>query len=236
MKRLLFLMMLFALPAFGQGSRVGDDRPILSVQTPNGPIYSVANATINICNSPANGVPCTNKTPTYTDITLSTQCPTSTQVVLAGTTNCVGTSDQYGNWGAWLPTGTYTYTITVPNGNSIGPYTLTVSSGGSGSLIPSNNTWTGINNFTNSLQIGGNTVAATSGLFTVGDCVNVGSTNPLIFTDAGLCGGGGGSGTVVASPQYQLFLPTEQRKLSDRERAATSRPTQRSIIYRFLEI
>ena len=167
----MLLGILFALPAFGQGSRVGDDRPVQSVQTPGGPIFSVPNATINICNNPANGVPCTNKANTYTDITLATQCPTSTQVVLAGTSNCVGTSDQYGNWGAWVPSGTYSYTITIPNGNSIGPFILTASSGSGSSILPTNNTFTGTNNFTNGIFISGNIVAATTGSFTIGDCV-----------------------------------------------------------------
>ena len=164
MKKLLLLLgiLCIALPAYSQGSRVGDDRPVQSVQTPAGPIFSVPNATINICNNPANGVPCTNKANTYTDITLATQCPTSTQVVLAGTSNCVGTSDQYGNWGAWVPSGTYSYTITIPNGNSIGPFILTASSGSGSSILPTNNTFTGTNNFTNGIFISGNIVAATT--------------------------------------------------------------------------
>ena len=206
MKRLLFLMLLFALPAFGQGVRFGEQQPVTSVQTSGGVLYSVPNATINWCNFPANGVPCTNKATTYSGITLATPCSTSTQVTLTGSSNCVATTDPYGNWGVWVAAGTYTFTITIPNGNSIGPFTVTLSSGGGTNILPLSNTFTGTtNNFVNILQVGGNNVAGTSGVFTIGDCISVLSTAPLVFQDAGTCGGGGGSGTVVSSPRYQIF-------------------------------
>ena len=207
MKRLLILLgILFALPAFGQGVRFGDQQPVTSVQTSGGPLYSVPNATINWCNFPANGVPCTNKATTYTSIALATPCSTSTQVTLSASSSCVATTDPYGNWGVWVAAGTYTFTITIPNGNSIGPFTVTLSSGGGTNILPLSNTFTGpTNNFVNILQVGGNNVAGTSGSFTIGDCISVLSTAPLVFQDAGTCGGGGGSGTVVSSPRYQIF-------------------------------
>ena len=130
---LLGILFLSVLPAYGQtGTRFGDGNPVLSAQIPGGPVSVVSNAVINFCNSPNIGVPCVNKATTYTDITLATPCSTSTQIVLAGTSNCVGTTDGFGNWGVWVPAGTYTYTIQLPGGASIGPYTVTLASGGGG--------------------------------------------------------------------------------------------------------
>ena len=174
------MLLLFSVPTFGQGIRFGDQQPVQSVQTPGGPIYSVPNATINFCNSPANGVPCTNKVTTYTDITLTTACPTSTQVVLSGTNSCVATTDQYGNWGVWISPGVYTFTVQVASGAAIGPYTVTISGGG-GSILPTVNNWLALNNFTAGATIFGLPIAGFSGTFTIGDCPIVSSTNPLQF-------------------------------------------------------
>jgi hypothetical protein len=60
-----------------------------------------------------------------------TQCNTSTQVVRAGTTSCVATTDAFGNWGVWALAGQYEYTITI-NGTSSGPYPVTIGGTGSG--------------------------------------------------------------------------------------------------------
>lgn len=133
MKKLLIFLLIF-VPSlcFGQGQRYGDNSPVTRVYTPSGPIFSSANATINFCTSPANAVPCTNKATTYTSITLGTSCPSNQQIVLAGTTNCVATTDQYGNWGVWVAAGTYAFTITLATGQSIGPFTVTMTAGGGG--------------------------------------------------------------------------------------------------------
>jgi len=136
MKKWLFLFALWcALPILANaqsGVRYGEAAPIISGQTPGGPLSSVPNASISWCNSPANAVPCTNKATTYTDITLTTSCPTSTQVVLIGSTSCVAKTDSYGNWGVWVAAGTYTYTVTLSSGATEGPYTVTLASGGGG--------------------------------------------------------------------------------------------------------
>ena len=124
----------------------------------------------------------------------ATPCPSSTQVVLATTSNCVATTDQYGNWGVWVSPGTYTFTITIPNGNSIGPYTVTLSGGGSGTnILPLNNTFTGTNNFVGGLTINSFAAVAASGFSTIGDCATIFSISPPIVTDGGTCGGAGGS-------------------------------------------
>lgn len=139
MKRLalLALLMCVAIPAFGQGIRFGDGVPVISGQVPAGPIYTVPNAGISFCNSPAVNVPCTNRATTYTDATDTSACPTNQQITLVGSNSCVGTTDSFGNWGVWVPAGTYTYTIQLPTGGSLGPYTITVGgSGGGGGGTP----------------------------------------------------------------------------------------------------
>ena len=213
MKRLLLLLgiLCIALPAFGQAVRFGDQQSVTSIQTSGGPIYSVPNATINWCNFPANGAPCTNKALTYTDITLTTPCSTATQVTLSGSSSCVATTDPYGNWGVWVQAGTYTFTITIPNGNTIGPYTVTLSGGGSGgNILPTNNVFTGTNNFNGGLSIYGIPGVTYSGSLppVVGDCAVFSSTSiaPIQVTDSGVCPGGGGSSGITASPQYELFM------------------------------
>lgn len=127
MRYLWLLLILVAVPAFGQGARIGDNFPITLATTPGGPISAAMNAVVAVCTYPANAVPCTNKATTYTDITLGTSCSTNTQLVLAGTNSCVGTSDGYGNWGAWVSPAVYSLTITLSSGVNLGPYTITVS-------------------------------------------------------------------------------------------------------------
>jgi hypothetical protein len=137
MKKLLWIipiLFLFSFQTQAQGQRYGDSSPVLSSPTPGGPIYSVANAGISFCSHPANAVPCTNKVTTYTDITLTTPCSTSTQLTLIGSSTCVGKADGYGNWGVNVPTGTYDYTVQLASGGYIGPYVVTVTSGGGGGV------------------------------------------------------------------------------------------------------
>lgn len=214
MKRLALLTVLFFLgvvPAFGQiGVRFGDGTPVISGQVSGGPIFTVPLAGIRFCNSPAVNVPCTNLAITYTDATLTNACPSSTQIVLAATNNCVGTTDLFGNWGVWVQPGTYTYTIQLPKGGSIGPYTVTVGGGAGTNILPLANTFTNVNNFTGGFNINGLPGVAGNGTFTIGDCVNVFSLVPLQVSDTGsACGSGGGGGSVIASPQFQIpYYPT----------------------------
>lgn len=65
---------------------------------------------------------------TYTDSTAGTSCPSQRPVVLAGTTACRSTVDNQGAFGFWVTSGTFTYTITLPNGGgTYGPYPVTIS-------------------------------------------------------------------------------------------------------------
>lgn len=107
----------FEAPPVQQVANVGGNANVVTIPT---------QATINFCTFPANGVPCTNKATTYTASNLQTSCATSTQIVLAGTTNCVGFPDVRGNWGVWVPSGQYSYTLSV-NGANFGPYGISLS-------------------------------------------------------------------------------------------------------------
>jgi hypothetical protein len=153
MKRLLIFALLF-LPAalHAQGYRV-EPSPITqrnSVAGQNNVVVVPAPIYISFCSAPANAVPCTNKATTYTDSTLGTACPTSTQVVLDGTNACVATPDTQGNWGVWVPAGQYTYTASIGAIN-FGPFFVTagsvsatgISGAVSGNLIKANSATTG---------------------------------------------------------------------------------------------
>jgi hypothetical protein len=145
MKRLLFLLVLLSALGFAQtsnpGVRFGDGEPAWQAQSVTGytPLFTAVqgNATINFCNYPANGSPCTNLAQTFSDASMSNACPLNQQVVLNGTTSCVSTTDSAGRWGVWAPAGQYAYTITW-NGSSFGPFfaTLGGSSGGGSVIVP----------------------------------------------------------------------------------------------------
>src|SRR5882762_2087341 len=82
-----------------------------------------ANPFVAFCNAPASGAPCTNLATTYTDATLTTACPTATQLVLDGTNSCTAAVDAQDNWGVWVAPNSagYAYTVTV-SGTTFGPY------------------------------------------------------------------------------------------------------------------
>jgi hypothetical protein len=133
----LIAFLLFSGICLAQGVRFGDSVPTQSTTTVPGVssniVIAVPGATINFCSSPANAVPCTNKATTFTDSTLSLTCPSSAQIVLAGTNNCVATTDPKGNWGVWVKSGAYQYTVTV-NGVSSGPFEATPGGSGTGGV------------------------------------------------------------------------------------------------------
>jgi hypothetical protein len=133
----IFTLLLFSGICLAQGVRFGDSLPVQSTATVPGVsskvLVAIPNATVNFCAAPANAVPCTNKATTFTDATLTISCPSSSQVVLAGTNNCVSTTDTSGNWGVWVKSGAYQYTVTV-NGVSSGPFEATPGGSGTGGV------------------------------------------------------------------------------------------------------
>ena len=166
-----------------------------------GPV--VPGATITVCAAGATGTPCFPTTPIFTDPLLSV--PSVNPL----------TADGNGNYSFYAAAGAYvisvtgqglpgrTYAINVP----CVPGSIGCASGST--LLSLNNLWTGTNNFTGGLSVNGLPVAGFQGPFTIGDCATYLTTIPLVVGDTPCPGGGGGgSGTVVASPQYQIpFFP-----------------------------
>lgn len=115
---------------FGQASRT-DPNPTLTVgyapPTAYPPVLAIPGAAIALCSDPA----CSTRATTYTSSAASSTCPASAQVVLAGTSSCISNSDSRGNFGFWVSSGTYYYTVTV-SGKQYGPYPLSVGGGGGG--------------------------------------------------------------------------------------------------------
>lgn len=128
MKLRIAVLPLFLLSlAWGQGVRFGDGNPPLTTHNMLGISNIVSTepgATVNVCNFPANAVPCTNKATTYTSQALGASCPTSTQLTRGSGSACFATTDASGNWGVWLNPGLYAYTITYL-GHSVGPVPFT---------------------------------------------------------------------------------------------------------------
>ena len=170
-----------------QGVRVGNGQssPVTTTTILSQKVLApVPGALLQFCNTPASGVPCTNKATTYTDATLSTPCPTSAQVVLDGTSNCVAATDSLGNWGVWVPAGQYAYTFSTPAGN-FGPFFATASGSGG-----TNNIFTGVpwlDNRTNSASCNGSSDDTTANTATI-NAVSAGGTaflcNNTIWTPA----------------------------------------------------
>jgi hypothetical protein len=144
MRRLLLLLILFPLAAFGQASRY--DQVVSTINQsavqPGGmyPALYIPGSGIALCNAPANGVPCTNLATTFTSGTGATACPltpTPQQLTRPGSNLCVAGADAQGGFGAWLSPGNYQYTITTTYGN-FGPFDFSVgsSSGGGGGVNP----------------------------------------------------------------------------------------------------
>lgn len=124
---ILFLSLFLCVSAFADKVRIGDNLPFQTTAVISGVtvIVPVTNiVSIQICAYPANAVPCTNKVTTYSDVNGSS-CPSSTQVVLAGTTTCVAAADSLGNWGAWTDSQSIAVTAQRADGSSIGPIAVT---------------------------------------------------------------------------------------------------------------
>lgn len=134
--KFLATFLLFATTCFAQVVRFDAQFPVINTQNaiayltaptpPNSPIP-------HWCNSPANGVPCTNYATTYTAGNVA--CPNGAQDTPqpATASACQQAGDAQGNIGAWLHAGTYDYTVTI-NGVAYGPYTISVGLAGGGAL------------------------------------------------------------------------------------------------------
>ena len=124
---LLLLLAACAPAAFSQGyrfdSQISTDLLTTAIPGTGNVLVLPTSAQVAFCNFPANAVPCTNKATTYTSATLGTPCSTSTQITLTGSTTCVASPDVQQNWGVWVPSGQYSYTVTM-GGVNFGPYVV----------------------------------------------------------------------------------------------------------------
>lgn len=131
MRKLLFILMFFAIPTFGQGAFFGNYPPVISSSG-----RPVAGAQITVCayqTSPA--TPCTPTTLIYSDVGLTIPI---TQPLK---------TDGLGNYSFWTTPGNYTLCITGPGINgSCGPITVGGSSGGSGPPFLGPNPWFDVTN------------------------------------------------------------------------------------------
>lgn len=141
LRKLLFLILLSAIPglAFGQGTRI-DNPAGPATRNVTGFLAPIPGASIAICTSAATGTPCAPLVPTSpvtfcTDATCSTAAPNP---LLA---------DSNGNWGGWLLPGTYKVSITA-TGVTGTLLTVTVPIGtGSSVTFTGTNTFSGSNTF-----------------------------------------------------------------------------------------
>ena len=153
MRRILILAVLFASTLSVGQSPVRWDLggPIAGVTTTvNQPsvggqnanyLVTVAPITLAWCSYPANstqGSPCSNYAVTYTNLTLSTPCPSNQPITLQQSSVCTGASDAYGNLGVNTTAGTYTFTLTSGS-TTYGPYTVTLGGGSGSSVLPGTN-------------------------------------------------------------------------------------------------
>ncbi len=90
----------------------------------NSNIPSFPNATVNVCNYPSVGLPCTNLAATYSAAYTSFVCPSNAQLISSSSSACTSKTDALGNFSFWALPGVYAYTVTTSLGN-FGPYLIT---------------------------------------------------------------------------------------------------------------
>lgn len=120
---------------FGQNVRYDSEYPSISATSPP---FLVANTPPNspilqVCQSPANGLPCSNFATTYTSS--GAACPNGAQdTPQPQPSACQPTGDAQGNVGFWAPAGKYDIVVCIANDCGNSPYTVTLGgSGGGGS-------------------------------------------------------------------------------------------------------
>lgn len=149
--KLLFLLLLFAAPAFSQGYRY-DNFVVKPLAT--GGLQAVSGALITVCTSAGTGTPCTPKVANiYSDEALTTPI---TGTGGAGTTN----SDAFGNYGFYIAPGNYVVSITG-SGISSSTVKLTLPCGAATGC-----TLGGPATFSNPCTVGGFIYVSTGGCYT----------------------------------------------------------------------
>src|SRR5271170_1932300 len=145
-KRLILLAALLCAPVASAQNSLVPGQPVFIGPATNP--HLGANLTITFCTSTATGIPCSPLAQAYADSTNSNPINQSSNPLK---------TDALGNFPVFyaLPA-QYSYTITGPGlAAPQGPYQILVGSGGAGSILSSNNVFTGINEFLNHVFFGG---------------------------------------------------------------------------------
>lgn len=121
------LACLAALPAAAQNTRFDAIATTTAGSGQSVPLLAIPGVAVSFWNEP--GMTLAN---VYNSATSGTACPTNAQVVLRGSSSCVSTADNQGNFGGWFAAGQYAYTFTA-FGQTFGPFPFTVGAGGGGS-------------------------------------------------------------------------------------------------------
>ena len=132
LKRLL-LIAAIAAPGFAQLAFRVDPTPIFTTpgNTPPGasaPMHVVPGSQIALCGNPS----CTTTANSFMDGTAAQLCPINAPVTVPGTAFCTATTSATGRFGFWLAPGTYWYMATLPSGQTLGPWPVSVGGGGGG--------------------------------------------------------------------------------------------------------
>jgi hypothetical protein len=133
MKKLIALVCLLPFAALAQTPARFDQPAVMTTpaQVPVGSLpnlLAVTNATVAICGFPAtmSGGMCTNTITTYTDSTLNTACPASSQLTAPGSNQCIPTTGLQGSFGFWYNAAAQvhmTYTVRAKWG-TFGPFDI----------------------------------------------------------------------------------------------------------------
>lgn len=194
----VFLLALFGAggSAFAQGYRLDSQisQELLTTQITNATnvLTIPSSPAVSFCAFPANAVPCTNKATTYTSVTLGTPCATSTQITLTNTNTCVASPDSAGNWGAWVASGQYSYTITIA-GLNYGPYVVNFGVPAGTALTLGATTVTSLNNIVYADQQTG-----------ADPCVKVNAAVALLPTGGGIVDARGFQGNFACSVEMDI--------------------------------
>lgn len=181
------------------------------------PEYVVPGAQITLCGNPANGFPCTNYAVSYTDATLTTQCPQTAPVTLNGSSSCSSYSGPDGSVGFWVANGCYTYfAFDSSTNNTIGPVPFCTGSGAGGTgNTTSNNLTPGTLPLAQGPMSLGNSSATDNGsLFAYAGPSGIQVAPAACYSwaaDAFLCSSSGGNvtlGTTAAGTDGNLNLNT----------------------------
>jgi hypothetical protein len=141
MKRLALFLILTAA-AYGQGFRTDSNVLTTNGNVPSGakaPVMTVPGSTLSVCSDAA----CSISATTYSDITMSTPCPSDKPITLPGSTTCVASADSLGRFGFWTASSTFYYKITTPGNLVYGPYPVTTGISAASLAVPTGSSLVG---------------------------------------------------------------------------------------------